>query len=112
MATNNRNVQANAPLRVLVVEDSPIVALAIEEMLQEFGMFPIGPFANMAAARNATEDEHLDAAIVDLNPGSESVLTFQRPRSPPDPVHHCQRLRRLNHARWVARSVTVTQTIH
>jgi CheY-like chemotaxis protein len=67
MATNNRNVQANAPLRVLVVEDSPIVALAIEEMLQEFGMFPIGPFGNMAAALNAAEDEQLDSAIVDLN---------------------------------------------
>jgi DNA-binding response OmpR family regulator len=50
-----------------VIEDSPVVALAIEEMLQAFGMLPVGPFGNIAAALDAAENEEVDAAILDLN---------------------------------------------
>jgi CheY-like chemotaxis protein len=66
-AGHDRNLQGAAPLRILVAEDSPVVALAIEEMLQVFGMLPVGPFGNIAAALDAAENEQVDAAILDLN---------------------------------------------
>lgn len=66
MTAHDRNAREPAP-RILVVEDSPVVALALEDMLPSFGMIPIGPFGNIAAALSAAENEHLDAAIVDLN---------------------------------------------
>ena len=54
-------------LRILIVEDSPVVALATEDMLRAFGHVPLGPVGNMAAALEMAESEEMDAAIVDLN---------------------------------------------
>jgi CheY-like chemotaxis protein len=53
--------------RILVVEDSPVVADACEDMLQDLGCVVIGPATNMAAALQLAADEKLDAAVVDLN---------------------------------------------
>ena len=53
--------------RILVVEDSPVVAIAIEEMLHELGHTVLGPAGNMATALELAENEEMDAAIVDLN---------------------------------------------
>ncbi len=54
-------------LRILIVEDSPVIALATEDMLREFGHVPLGPAGNMASALELAESEEMDAAIVDLN---------------------------------------------
>lgn len=54
-------------MRILVVEDSPVIATAMEEMLLAFGHVPLGPVGNMAAALASVENETMDAAIVDLN---------------------------------------------
>ena len=54
-------------LRVLVVEDSPVIAMATEDMLRAFGHVPLGPVGNMADALALAENEEMDAAIVDLN---------------------------------------------
>ena len=54
-------------LRILIVEDSPVIALATEDMLRAFGYVPLGPAGNMAAALDLAESEEMDAAIVDLN---------------------------------------------
>jgi len=53
--------------RVLMVEDSPVVAVACEDMLRDMGCVPVGPATNMAAALQLASDEPLDAAIVDIN---------------------------------------------
>ena len=53
--------------RVLVVEDSPVVAEACEDMLRDMGCVVVGPATNMAAALQMAREEAIDAAIVDIN---------------------------------------------
>ena len=53
--------------RILMVEDSPVVAVACEDMLRDMGCVPVGPATNMAAALQLAADEPLDAAVVDIN---------------------------------------------
>ena len=53
--------------RILIVEDSPVVALACEDMLRDLGCVPVGPAINMAAALQLAADEQVDAAVVDIN---------------------------------------------
>lgn len=53
--------------RVLIIEDSPVVAEDTEQMLAEVGCFVVGPATTMADARQLAEKEQIDAAIVDVN---------------------------------------------
>jgi CheY-like chemotaxis protein len=53
--------------RILVVEDSPVVAEACEDMLRDMGCVPVGPAINMAAALQLAADKPVDAAVVDIN---------------------------------------------
>ena len=53
--------------RILIVEDSPVVAQACEDMLRDMGCVPVGPAINMATALQLATDEALDAAVVDIN---------------------------------------------
>ncbi len=53
--------------RILIVEDSPVVAEACEDMLRDMGCLVVGPATNMASALQLATEEPLDAAIVDLN---------------------------------------------
>jgi CheY-like chemotaxis protein len=53
--------------RILVVEDSPVVADACEDMLTDLGYTAVGPAGNLAAALQMAEGEALDAAVVDIN---------------------------------------------
>ena len=57
------------PLRVLVVEDETLVAMLVEDMLQELGHVPVGPAARLDAAIKLARDEVLDLAILDVNLG-------------------------------------------
>jgi CheY-like chemotaxis protein len=52
--------------RILVVEDSPVVADVTEQILQRLGCIPVGPAPNMAFARELAEHDSIDAAIVDI----------------------------------------------
>ena len=53
--------------RILIVEDSPVVAEACEDMLRDMGCVIVGPATNMAAALQLAAEEPLDAALVDIN---------------------------------------------
>jgi DNA-binding NtrC family response regulator len=53
--------------RVLIIEDSPVVAEDTEQMLAEIGCFVVGPATTMADARQLAEKEQIDAAVVDIN---------------------------------------------
>lgn len=53
--------------RILIVEDSPVVAQACEDMLSDMGCTVVGPATNMAAALELATEDVLDAALVDLN---------------------------------------------
>jgi CheY-like chemotaxis protein len=60
--------------RILVVEDSPVVAPFTADLLAELGCHVIGPAPNMAAAREFVDSEELDAAIMDIHIRGERVF--------------------------------------
>ncbi len=62
--------------RILIVEDSPVIALATEEMVRDFGHVPLGPIGNMASALEYAESGEMDAAIVDLNIRGTKTFTL------------------------------------
>lgn len=55
-----------AGLRILVVEDDMMIALQVEEALQDFGCIVIGPVARLDVALQLATDEVLDGAILDV----------------------------------------------
>jgi CheY-like chemotaxis protein len=60
--------------RVLVVEDSPVVAPFTADVLDDLGCEVVGPAPTMAAARELVEGERLDAAILDVHIRGERVF--------------------------------------
>ena len=56
-------------LRVLVVEDEPIVAMSLEDILESLGHAPVGPAGRLSEGLAIAEAEPLDAAILDINLG-------------------------------------------
>lgn len=57
----------SSELRILIIEDSPVIAMAAEDMLRASGYVPLGPVGNMADALASAENDEMGAAIVDLN---------------------------------------------
>ncbi|MBC7985691.1 MAG: response regulator [Sphingomonadaceae bacterium] len=53
--------------RILVVEDEPLIAMMVEDMLHDFGAIVIGPAASVAEALALIEEAVLDAALLDVN---------------------------------------------
>ena len=60
--------------RVLLVEDSPIIADATSAQLVAAGVAVIGPFGSVAAALAAVETGRPDAALLDVSLGDEMVF--------------------------------------
>lgn len=52
--------------RILVVEDEMLIAVLIEQILQEFGCVVVGPVARLDVALQLASQEALDAAILDV----------------------------------------------
>ena len=61
--------------RVLVVEDEPILAMSIEDMLSDFGCIAVGPALSVSDALAMAREEEIDAALLDINMGNG--LSFQ-----------------------------------
>jgi CheY-like chemotaxis protein len=55
-----------AGCRILVVEDETLIAVVIEETLQELGCVVVGVVGKLDAALRLAADEALDAAILDV----------------------------------------------
>ena len=53
--------------RILVVEDDMLIAVLIEEELQELGCVVVGPVSKLDAALRLADSPGLDAAILDVN---------------------------------------------
>ena len=53
--------------RILIVEDSPIIAEDTEEIIRGLGGEVVGPAPNMAVALQLSQEEAIDAAVVDVN---------------------------------------------
>jgi CheY-like chemotaxis protein len=60
-----------AGLRILIVEDEPIVAMCLEDMLDELGCVIIGPANRLSEGLSLAKGEMLDAAILDINLAGE-----------------------------------------
>ena len=59
--------------RILIVEDEPFIALALEAMLAEQGFDVAGSAAQVSAALELIGRERIDGAILDVNLGSQRV---------------------------------------
>jgi CheY-like chemotaxis protein len=61
-----------AGLNVMIVEDEPLVAMAIELLVQDVGGVAVGPFATVAQAIGAIETGlRIDCALLDYNLGKD-----------------------------------------
>ena len=54
-------------LKILVVEDEPIIAMAIHSFITTLGHAVIGPISGLDEALQAASGEHFDCAILDIN---------------------------------------------
>lgn len=63
---------------ILVVEDEPIVALDLADILQDNGAIVLGPASSVATARRLIADSRIDCAVLDVNLGHESVAPLVR----------------------------------
>ncbi len=64
---------AARPIRVLVVEDEPIIALNMQTILLDLGYRPVGPANTINEAMAVIEQRRFDAAILDVSlPDGES----------------------------------------
>ena len=52
--------------RILVVEDDILIAMLIEEILQDLGCVVVGPVATLDEALRLAGDAALDAAVLDV----------------------------------------------
>jgi len=60
--------------KILVVEDSPVVAPLIGDFLDELGCSVVGPAGNMASARELAAREEVDAALLDIRIRGEKAF--------------------------------------
>ena len=60
--------------RILVIEDSPVVAPMTADLLSDLGCKVVGPAPNMAAARELVEAGGFDAALMDVHIRGERVF--------------------------------------
>lgn len=60
-------------LRILLVEDEPLLALDLEFALAAVGAIVVGPAATLRAALACAREEGLSAAVLDVRLGQEEV---------------------------------------
>lgn len=59
--------------RILVVEDEAMVALMVEDMLNDLGAIVVGPAGSIGEGLDLASQENLDAALLDINVRSERI---------------------------------------
>ena len=59
--------------RVLIIEDDALIALELEQTLQDRGVMVVGPFGSVDRALPAAGNG-LDGAVLDINLGDEDVF--------------------------------------
>ena len=61
-------------LKVLIVEDEPLVAMDVEHMLADSGCTVIGPATSLKQALRLINEEAVDGAVLDVNLRGEMVF--------------------------------------
>lgn len=66
-------------MQVLVVEDEPLIAIEIEDILASAGIEVVGPAASVRQSMELIYEQRVDAAVLDVNLGKESseVVAFE-----------------------------------
>ena len=59
--------------RILIVEDDPFIALALEETLREHGLLIAGVARKLKQALNLIDSETIDLALLDVNIGEDKI---------------------------------------
>lgn len=62
--------------RILIVEDSPVVAPFTADVVEELGCTVVGPAPNIASARQLIENETFDAALMDVHIRGERAFNL------------------------------------
>jgi CheY-like chemotaxis protein len=65
-------------MRVLILEDSLIIAMEAEEILRDIGAEVVDIFASAARAAEAVEKAQYDCAMLDVNLGEAMSFEFAR----------------------------------
>lgn len=60
-------------MRILVVEDEPLLAMLLEEDLSDLGHEPVGSAATVEQALALIAEEAVDAALLDFSLGHETT---------------------------------------
>ena len=68
---------ANAA-RVLIVEDEWLIAASLEDDLREAGFDIVGPAPTLVAARKLLDEQHFNAAVLDVTLGEEKSYPIAR----------------------------------
>ena len=53
--------------RILIVEDEPLIAMELEELLNSTGFAVVGPVGTIGGALQAISSQQIDAALLDAN---------------------------------------------
>lgn len=53
--------------RILIVEDEPLIAMTVEDMIAELGGIVVGPAANVTEGLRLAATAPIDAALLDVN---------------------------------------------
>ena len=67
------NLTQPARPRVLLVEDELLIAMLLEETLEDAGYTVVGPYSRLSEALEAADHETVDAALLDVNLAGEKV---------------------------------------
>ncbi len=59
-------------MRILLVEDEPLIALAAAEALSDAGHWVLGPCSSLQSALSTAKAEHPDLAVVDIDLGGKN----------------------------------------
>ena len=59
--------------RILVIEDEALIALDLQELLDQCGAKVIGPAVSVSQALGAINENHIDCALLDVKLGDETA---------------------------------------
>lgn len=59
--------------RILIVEDEPMIAMTLEDMLRELGCDVVGTAKQIGDALHLIQSQSLDGAVLDVNLGAEKI---------------------------------------
>jgi DNA-binding response OmpR family regulator len=59
--------------RILIVEDEALVAMLVEDIVEDLGGIPIGPASTIEKGLSLALSESIDAAVLDVNIRGESI---------------------------------------